>query len=80
MPGSYRHTNDGHCRSCGVAVAWFKTPSGSNLLINLKEFREAWPHAAPGITFEAEAAKTQLLPHNHFATCPNADQHRRRKP
>lgn len=53
------------CRSCGAQIIWFNTDKGRNVPI------------------DAESVKPEDTEYHygrhvaHFATCPNADQHRR---
>jgi hypothetical protein len=55
----------GTCRSCGAAIVWFKTSAGKNM-----------PVDAAGVT--QEDLVLDLTRHtSHFATCPQANQHRR---
>ncbi len=54
------------CRSCNARIIWFKTAAGKNM-----------PVVAD--TVEPGDEKLELPRHvSHFATCPQADQHRRR--
>lgn len=54
------------CRSCQARIIWFKTEAGKNMPVDAD-------------TVEAEDQELELPRHvSHFATCPNANQHRRR--
>jgi len=63
------------CRSCDEAIVWFVTQvNGARMPVNADsvdeadlEFRDGVPIFKP---YEHES---------HFATCPAADKHRRRK-
>lgn len=53
------------CRSCNAKIIWFKTDAGKNMPVDAD-------------TVEAEDQELDLDKHiSHFATCPNANQHRR---
>lgn len=83
------------CRSCGAAIVWIKTRSGKNMpcdpeLISFKESREGGDlfitkdgNTVRGKRFDPIGAFPQKVLQtgyiSHFATCPNADEHRRRK-
>ena len=54
------------CRSCNARIIWFKTEAGKNMPVDAD-------------TVEAEDDALDLPRHvSHFATCPNANQHRKR--
>lgn len=60
------------CSSCGAAIVWVETSSGKSMPLDAKPERR-WVRA--GRTGEsAHFAETYV---SHFATCPNAAQHRR---
>lgn len=55
----------GNCRSCGAMIIWFKTTAGKNIPID-------------AATVLPEDYTLELPRHiSHFATCPQAAQHRR---
>jgi hypothetical protein len=54
------------CRSCYARIIWFKTDAGKNMPVDAD-------------TVEPEDQELDLPRHiSHFATCPNADHHRRK--
>lgn len=54
-----------HCASCHAQIIWFKTDGGKNMPVDAD-------------TVEPADEKLDLSRHkSHFATCPNADLHRR---
>lgn len=54
------------CSSCRAKIIWFKTAAGKNMPVDAD-------------TVEPEDQELELPRHiSHFATCPNAGQHRRR--
>jgi hypothetical protein len=56
------------CRSCRAQIIWFKTAAGKNMPVDADTVKPEDTEYDPD-----EGHKS------HFATCPNADQHRRRK-
>ncbi len=55
------------CRSCRARIIWFKTAAGKNMPVDAD-------------TVEPEDLELDLDRHvSHFATCPNANQHRKPK-
>lgn len=89
MRGTY--SSFGTCRSCGSQIIWVKTKSGKNMPCNTSvvSYMKGGPdkivtpngdvisgtviHPEPGQDFDGCGYIS------HFATCPNADRHRRRK-
>jgi hypothetical protein len=64
-------TNEAHerritrCRSCQEQIIWFKTAAGKNMPVDAD-------------TVEPDDDELDLDRHtSHFATCPNANQHRK---
>ena len=54
------------CSSCRAKIIWFKTPAGKNMPVDAD-------------TVEPTDDALDLSRHkSHFATCPNANQHRRK--
>jgi hypothetical protein len=71
------------CRSCGAALLWAITPKGKRMPLDAAPVEGGlWfaydvageKHCAP-----ARAGAEGPLYTSHFATCPQADQHRRRR-
>lgn len=60
-----------HCTSCGAEIIWVTT-RGSKMPLNAK------PEKRFIILDEQGAAVARDTYTSHFATCPNADQHRKR--
>lgn len=53
------------CRSCRAQIIWFKTATGKNMPVDAD-------------TVEPDDDELDLERHkSHFATCPNANQHRK---
>jgi hypothetical protein len=66
-------TNEAHerrivrCRSCNAKIIWFKTKDWRNMPVDAD-------------TVEANDTELDLERHvSHFATCPNADKHRKKR-
>lgn len=57
------------CRSCGEYIVWVKTQAGNNMPVDADSFTEG-----DELVYDAEAGHI-----SHFATCPNADSHRKSK-
>ena len=55
------------CRSCDAYIVWMKTEAGKNMPVNADSVDEGDDIFDPA---------THV---SHFSTCPQADQHRRRK-
>lgn len=73
----------GSCRSCGAAIYWALTGSGTSMPVDIE------PVAGGNVRFVGPARVEVLGPIeveledgplfvSHFATCPHADEHRRR--
>jgi hypothetical protein len=62
------------CRSCNAAIIWATTENGKSMPL------DAAPVAQVGVfMFDNGYAKAPpKVYRSHFATCPNADQHRKR--
>lgn len=55
------------CTSCRARIIWFKTAAGNNMPVDAD-------------TVEPDDTEYEPPRHiSHFATCPNAHKHRRRK-
>jgi hypothetical protein len=57
------------CRSCNAKIIWFKTEAGKNM-----------PVDADTVEPDDDVEELDLSRHvSHFATCPNANQHRHKR-
>jgi len=56
------------CRSCQAGIVWLKTKSGKNMPVDADTWKQGDPHL-----FNPDIGHI-----SHFATCPNADDHRKR--
>ena len=76
------------CRSCGAEIKWIKTFSGKSMPVDNHPiyFSEGgsgiFVTDGGAVIHGTECPKNQANARvgyiSHFATCPNADQHRRR--
>ncbi len=55
------------CRSCGAEIEWLRTKEGKNTPVDAKP-----------VFIETRNGDPIEGYRSHFATCPNADQHRRK--
>lgn len=65
------------CKSCDAPIIWVQTASGKLMPLDAKPERRFVLGAAAGHgdgTRTAQSAETYT---SHFATCPQADQHRK---
>ncbi len=68
------HFNTSKCRSCGAYIIWLKTSTGKNIPVDADSLDDVEIEGGEKPIFDAKAGHI-----SHFATCPNADKHRRRK-
>jgi len=59
------------CKSCGAEIEWIKTWKGENYPVNAKPKKMFTK--IKGYWILVDCYET------HFATCPDADQHRKKK-
>ena len=61
------------CKSCGAKIVWMKTKKGKNIPVDFTEkVRVFLDFTTPRpLTFNHKTMTS------HFATCPQADQHRK---
>lgn len=62
-----RHPFEVSCSSCGAAIVWFRTKSGKRMPVD----------ATSTLPTDAEHQLDLKRHISHFATCPNAPQHRK---
>lgn len=64
------------CRSCGAPIVFAKTAAGRLMPIDALEVSGF----AVDVTTDPPTLIEQVKVHqSHFATCPNADQHRKKR-
>lgn len=79
------------CRSCGAKIKWIKTAAGKNMPVDpepvsLDDAEDGWTlinEQGEAIRVEPNAYTQDNVEQDwyisHFATCPNADQHRSKR-
>ena len=79
------------CKSCGASIIWIKTSAGKTMPRNAEPltYRATPNGTAVIVTPNGETLKADIEEHpenatgigyiSHFATCPNAAAHRRRR-
>ena len=77
------------CRSCGADIIWIKMASGKMMPCDASPIRYRLNFASGKLTLvtpggkitrgDADPVSGELGYQSHFATCPCAGQHRRRK-
>lgn len=82
----------GRCRSCGRQILWIKTTAGKNMPVDTTYIDYKLPKEGEKATEKIVTPTGEVISANrsdgdnadgygyisHFATCPNAAQHRRR--
>lgn len=73
----------GSCRSCGATIIWTRTEAGKRMPIDVEpvDGGNLILKRGHGGQYWAIVAADDIEPTryvSHFATCPHADQHRRR--
>lgn len=63
----------GSCRSCGASILWVETSTGKRMPLDFDPERRFVIEAGA----EQMRARLRNTYVSHFATCPNADQHRK---
>lgn len=61
------------CESCGAPLVWYRTKKGEPMPCNA----DVKPHVQDGLLGPPEFGLIDAK-YSHFATCPNAAQHRKR--
>ena len=78
------------CKSCGAAIRWKKTMTGKMMPVDYEQIafypdsegKELFVTDGGSVVHGVRAPEEANIVHfgyiSHFATCPNADQHRRK--
>ena len=73
------------CKSCGAEILWIKMKSGKAMPVDPEPYRFCKVGEDPDTFVTKEGETVKGIPGvimtgyiSHFATCPNADRHRRR--
>lgn len=69
-----RRRGTSKCRLCGKGIFWIRLSSGKLMPYDIEPLEDVTEGTMPQI-FTDEKGKMHVT---HFATCPNADTHRRR--
>jgi len=70
-------TQLGYCRSCNARIVWSRTSANKAMPLDFNSVSEQGrQRAAAGDPLAYSAAAGHV---SHFASCPNAPQHRNRK-
>lgn len=68
-----RTLDAGTCDSCGAAIVWAETTEKKRMPLDAAPERRMLVVHTPG----GPHAQVVVVYRSHFATCPNADQHRK---
>jgi len=75
-----------HCSSCGAPIIWAKSKAGKAMPVDAEPVRDGnvmleqhGLRVTAVVTGESMLPGVQTLYKSHFATCPNADAHRKRR-
>ena len=84
--------NYGRCASCGRMIIWIRTPAGKNMPCDTEivTYRKQKGGKEKIVTLNGEVNSGEIVDTramdatgigyiSHFATCPNASKHRKRK-
>jgi len=83
LPRESWHVKLDHCRSCDAPIIWTVTTNGKRMPVDAdahiasRGFQLDEDEDPPVARFVAAPVVGATLHQSHFATCPNADQHRR---
>ncbi len=68
------------CRTCQAEIVWGKTEAGKNVPLDPPEKRYVRADMITGMADLAKEDEYVMVPTfvSHFATCPQADQHRKK--
>lgn len=67
------------CASCRAPIRWFTTPTGNQIPIDESPVLGGNVEMEDGIVTIVKPEPEVLRHITHFATCPNAARHRRKK-
>ena len=77
-------THKQQCKSCGAAIRWYRTPAGKRMPVDAEPASDGNLVILAGVVQPIQADLFRGIPSgpryiSHFATCPNARKHRRKK-
>jgi len=69
------------CRSCGATIIFVKTAKGKSMPLDVQPADDGNIIVVDGVAvyLKGEAPPNKLRWKSHFATCPQAAQHRKKK-
>jgi hypothetical protein len=65
-----------YCRSCGAELLWVQLASGKRMPLDVGSMEQRFIVSGATEPMSGSARRTYL---SHFATCPNAEQHRKKE-
>lgn len=68
---------EARCRSCDAPIVWITTVRGKRMPVDVGTLRRGIQIIPHDGSYRAAQVVTMATP--HWATCPNADQHRRER-
>lgn len=77
--------NKSICRSCNARIVWAKTPTGATMPVDASPVSDgdlvliSGPQGWLAVRVHDNVEPDKPRHKSHFATCPNADQHRRER-
>ncbi len=63
------------CKSCGKPILWATTPAGKAMPLDAES--ETWWLLEGGVAIGESRCRGVVVHRSHFATCPQAGEHRR---
>lgn len=63
------------CKSCGSSITWATTKAGKPIPLNIGSTDAGNIHIEDGAAHVVPPGQGEWM--SHFATCPNADEHRK---
>jgi hypothetical protein len=66
-----------HCKSCGAEIIWAVTGSGARTPLDAENIGRVVVLEPPEAPDGPPTALVRVAYRSHFATCPNAKEHRR---
>jgi hypothetical protein len=64
------------CSSCRAAIIWATTPRGKNISLDVAQVAGGNVELRSGVAFVVKPEPGVVRYRSHFATCPNAGEHR----
>jgi hypothetical protein len=67
------------CRSCGASITWHPTPAGNLMPVDAEPVEGGNLVVVNGVALTAGMLDEGPRYVSHFATCPDADEHRHKR-